>query len=136
MNEYRALVAVGALLSVILFVGTLALIPVVVARIPVGYFSAAAYAHRAATKRSGQNRRTVREIGFWILRNAAGWTCILAGAAMLLLPGQGLLTIAVGVFLASFPGKQRLERWFIQRPVVFKGLNWIRRRAGKPPFER
>src|SRR5690606_8065807 len=43
-------------------------------------------------------------------KNIVGWLLILAGLAMLALPGQGLLTILVGIVLVDLPGKRRLER--------------------------
>src|SRR4029453_13617262 len=60
----------------------------------------------------------------------------LAGGAMLLLPGEGLLTIAIGLMLLDVPGKGRIERRLVQRPVVWRALNWIRAKAHRPPLER
>ena len=53
---------------------------------------------------------------------------------MLILPGQGILTILIGLFLMNFPGKFKLERKLIAMPKVLKSLNWIRTKAGKEPF--
>jgi hypothetical protein len=50
-------------------------------------------------------------------------------------PGQGLLTIAVGLILLDFPGKFRLERWLATRRSVWRSLNWLRRRAGSKPLQ-
>jgi hypothetical protein len=55
---------------------------------------------------------------------------------MLLVPGQGLLTIAVGLMLVDFPGKFRFERWLAVRPPVWRSINWLRKRAGRGPLER
>ena len=54
---------------------------------------------------------------------------------MLVLPGQGLLTIVVGLVLLDFPGKFRLERWLVSRPRVLALLNRFRVALNKPPFE-
>jgi hypothetical protein len=51
---------------------------------------------------------------------------------MLVLPGQGLLTIIIGLVLMEFPGKYHAERWVINRPAVLAAINWIRLKAGKP----
>ena len=40
-----------------------------------------------------------------IAKNLLGFVLIVAGIAMLVLPGQGLLTIVVGVVLMNFPGR-------------------------------
>lgn len=119
-----------ALLSGLTFVGSLVVIPWLVVRIPSDYFVL-------------EKRRP----GFWVqwhpllrfalvaLKNMLGLILILAGLAMLVLPGQGLLTMLLGVVLMNFPGKYKLERLFISRPTVLQALNWIRRRAGVPELE-
>lgn len=68
-------------------------------------------------------------------KNLLGFILILAGIAMLVLPGQGLLTIVIGIILMNFPGKFRLERWLATRPPVWKSLNWLRKKAKRPPLE-
>jgi hypothetical protein len=73
---------------------------------------------------------------FLIAKNLLGFVLIVAGIAMLILPGQGLLTVFVGVVLVDFPGKFRLERWLATRPPVWRSLNWLRRRAHRPELER
>ena len=51
------------------------------------------------------------------------------------LPGQGLLTLLIGLMLTDFPGKYRLEKRLIAQPGVLKAVNWLRARAGHPPLE-
>ena len=58
-----------------------------------------------------------------------------AGIAMLLLPGQGVLTILIGIMLLDFPGKRSLEFWIIRQRGVLKAANWIRRKSNHPPLE-
>ena len=53
---------------------------------------------------------------------------------MLFLPGQGLLTILIGVSLMDFPGKRTIERKLISRPVVLQAINRIRQRFDRPPL--
>ena len=36
-----------------------------------------------------------------VLKQAAGWVCLVAGIIMLITPGQGLLTILLGIFLLA-----------------------------------
>lgn len=71
-----------------------------------------------------------------IAKNLVGLVLLIAGIAMLVLPGQGLLTIAVGLVLIDFPGKFRLERWLATRRPVWRSLNWLRKRAGRPELTR
>ena len=56
----------------------------------------------------------------------------MAGIIMLALPGQGILTILVGLMLVDFPGKYGAERWVVGQRSVLKGINWIRTKSGKP----
>ena len=59
---------------------------------------------------------------------------MLAGLAMLVLPGQGLLTILIGLMLLDFPGKRRLERRIVARPAILAMLNRMRARRGRDPL--
>ena len=54
---------------------------------------------------------------------------------MLVLPGQGLLTILIGLAVMQFPGKFELERWLVTRKGVLEGINWLRQRSGRLPLE-
>lgn len=72
---------------------------------------------------------------FALARNALGALLVLAGVAMLLLPGQGLLTLLVGLLVMDFPGKRGALRAILARPRVFSTVNALRRRAGRPELE-
>ncbi len=65
-------------------------------------------------------------------KNILGALFLLAGVAMLLLPGQGLLTMVMGVVFLDLPGKYKFERWLIARPGIARSVNWLRQRAGRP----
>lgn len=69
------------------------------------------------------------------LRNVLGVFLICLGLAMLVLPGQGVLTVLIGLLCVDFPGKRRFERWLVSRPAVAHGINRLRQRAGQPPLE-
>jgi hypothetical protein len=71
-----------------------------------------------------------------VVKNVIGAVLLVAGLVMLVVPGQGLLTIAVGLMLVDFPGKFRLERWLATRRPVWKAINWLRARAGREALER
>jgi hypothetical protein len=71
-----------------------------------------------------------------LLKNLLGVALVLAGVAMLVLPGQGVLTILLGLMFMNFPGKRRLEQRIVQQPTVFQAMNWMRARAHQPPLER
>ncbi len=77
---------------------------------------------------------TVGSLILLVARNVIGLALLLAGLAMLVLPGQGILTILLGVVLLSFPGKLALLTWLIFLPGVRRSLDWLRQKRGKPPF--
>lgn len=70
-------------------------------------------------------------------KNLAGVAIVALGLVLSLpgVPGQGLLTILIGLFLIDFPGKYRLERKIIGQPSIHRWVNRLRARAGRPPFE-
>jgi hypothetical protein len=49
-------------------------------------------------------------------------------------PGQGVLTILLGIMLLDFPGKRALETRIVGRPRVNGAVNALRARFGKPPL--
>lgn len=70
-----------------------------------------------------------------VLKNLLGTVLLLGGTIMLFTPGQGLLTVVVGLLLLNFPGKRRFEIWLVSRKPVHRAIDWMRRRAGKRPLE-
>lgn len=120
-----------AIVSVVLFVASLIGVPYFLCRVPSDYFSRRERAALGLTAR----RRPAWQLTLRILSNVVGWLLIAVGLAMIVLPGQGLLTIVVGLLLVDFPGKRRFERWIIARPAVLRAINALRHRAGRPPIE-
>jgi hypothetical protein len=53
---------------------------------------------------------------------------------MLFLPGQGILTMLIGVTMLDFPGKRRMEAKMIGQPAVLSTINNMRQKFGKPPL--
>jgi len=107
------------IVSVAMFVGTLAAIPWMVRRLPADYFV------RPSPERSFQRK---------VARNILGSALIAAGIAMLLLPGQGIITILLGLSIVDLPIKHRIMRWLLQRPRIQEGIQRLRSKAGKPPL--
>jgi Na+/proline symporter len=70
----------------------------------------------------------------WLTRNTVAAVLLIAGVLMLVLPGQGLLTILIALAVSSFPGKYRLERAIMRRKTVFMAANWIRQRYHRSPI--
>ena len=114
--------------SVIAFVGTLIAIPAILIRLPPDYFKN--HHHKPWF---ANHHPVIRTLGL-LVKNLAGIIFFLAGIAMLFLPGQGLLTMLLGILFIDFPGKHRLEQKLIQHPHVLKAINAFREKSGKPPF--
>ena len=114
-------------------IATLALslvaVPVWVARLPDDYFAHAKRPPSLLAKYPPAVRLPLR-----IGKNLLGVELMLAGLAMLVLPGQGIATAVVGFLLIEGPGKYRFEKWLISRPRVFRGVNWLRGKAGRGPL--
>ncbi len=69
-----------------------------------------------------------------ILKNVVGAVLVVLGIAMLVMPGQGVLTIVAGLMLVDFPGKHQLVGKLLTRPRLMESANRLRARFGKPPF--
>jgi Putative transmembrane protein (PGPGW) len=128
LREHEDLLYWLGIVSVLSLVASLIAIPVLIARLPEDYFS-----HRRRQPVAEDGRSPVRLLGA-VFKNLFGGLLVLAGLLMLFLPGQGVLTIVIGLTIMNFPGKYRLERGLVGRGAVLKALNWIRTRAGKPPL--
>ncbi len=74
--------------------------------------------------------------GAVIAKNVAGVLLILLGIVLSLpgVPGQGVLTILLGLIFLDIPGKRPLEAKIIQRPAVLNAINKLRSRYSKPPL--
>ena len=115
--------------SIVAFLGTLIAVPWLILRIPADYF---AYDRRP--RKEASRRHLFMRVVFLLGKNLLGYLLIVAGIAMLVLPGQGVVTILLGGILVDLPGKYRFERWLVARPLVLKSINRLRQRAGRDPL--
>ena len=69
-----------------------------------------------------------------LIKNTIGYSLIIGGIMMLVLPGQGLFTIIIGLMLSNYPGKYYIEKRFIVIPAIFKSINWLRAKSNKAPI--
>ena len=115
-------------ISLLTFIGSLLLVPILVIRIPADYFS---HNRRPPLE---SNHPLIR-ISMRFLKNLFGFLLVIAGLIMLITTGQGLLTLLAGMVIMNYPGKFRLERWVVTRFHLLSGMNWIRHRYKLPPLE-
>lgn len=120
----------AAAIFAFLFVCTIALAVFILVRLPATYF-------QLLHDRSFMNDHhpAIRWVGI-IIKNVAGFIVLLWGFAMLIpgVPGQGLLTIFVGLMLLDFPGKRAVERAILRQPAILRAVNKLRGKFSKPPL--
>lgn len=121
-------VLLGVLLFLVTFTISLAIVCFIMVRIPPDYF------HKDRPRDLWSDRHpTVRFLGVFA-KNVLGVVLVVLGILMSLpgVPGQGFLTILLGIMLLDFPGKRTLEYKLVSRPHVLKTINKLRHRFGKP----
>ncbi len=129
MDAHPTLLWGAGAVSLFIFLVTLIGLPYLIIRLPADYLT---------IRRDHSIRRfvagTVLDLPYRVARQLLGTLLILSGLAMLVLPGQGLLAIVVGLSLIHFPGKQRVIHGIVRQENILKSANWIRARANRPPL--
>jgi len=116
------------IVSFVVFVVSLLLTPFLLGKIPQDYFI-----------HTNQHKVEIKHLGHFlivVIRTLIGFVLLIAGIIMLVTPGQGIITILLGLFLMEFPRKRSLELKIIHHDPTFKILNWLRAKANKPPFKK
>jgi hypothetical protein len=121
-------IGLGVLLFLVSLGVSFAAIAIVMVKIPAHYFSP-----HYEQDFLPDSHWTVRW-GAVILKNILGVFLILLGIALSLpgVPGQGILTILLGLIMLDIPGKRPLEARIIKRPAVLAAINKLRAKYGKP----
>ena len=114
--------------SVIGFIGSLIAIPLILVRLPPDYFDTRTPRHWMK-----DHHPLLRLLGL-VAKNVVGIVLLLAGFAMLFLPGQGLLTMLIGISLMDFPRKRQLEAKMVGQPTLLGVINSMRHKFDKPPL--
>ena len=127
-SRYQQEIRVLGIASVVMLVISALLIPYLIVRLPADF-----YAERDDRRRLFQDRPVLRAV-FLTVKNTLGALLLGAGILMLVLPGQGILTILAALALLEFPGKRYLEMRILHIPTLLRSINWLRRRAGREPL--
>lgn len=129
INLAQVAIGVGIFLAGLILSG--AVMAFLLVRLPQDYFS--------GPERGMIPRRypAAVRILLLVLKNLLGLVLVILGIALSIpgVPGQGFLTIFLGLLLLDIPGKYRLERRLVRIPALYRGINWIRGRFGKPPMK-
>jgi archaellum biogenesis protein FlaJ (TadC family) len=124
----------NVLIGVLVFLGTfflnLGIVSVILVKLPADHFKS------DKSKRVRGSNATIRVLKV-IGKNVAGVFLIVLGIVLSIpgVPGQGLLTILLGVMLVDFPGRERLEQKLLSKPGIINTINRLRGRFGKPALE-
>ncbi len=126
--DYASLFILLSGISFLAFILSLMLIPVVIGKMPEDYFT------KKQTRLLKARSLWIRWFLFVVI-NVVGLIFVMAGLIMFFIPGQGILTMVLGLALMSFPGKRRIESAVIMQPKVQQALNWIRKKRGMADFQ-
>lgn len=128
LSGWQILFGVGMFLLSLLF--SFLSIGIVMVKIPANYFSSH-YVQDFLPGKPWLVRWSVV-----ILKNVFGLFLILLGIVLSLpgIPGQGFLTILLGLIMMDIPYKRPLEARIVKRPAVLAAVNNLRARYKKPPL--
>ena len=127
LQQYQYLLPWMGMISLLMIVGSILMLPWLISQIPADYF---AHDHRIPPQ--WKEAHPIIRISVLVIKNLLGWMILIAGLMMLVLPGQGLLSILIALILLDYPGKFQFERWVISRPTLLHAVNRLRVKWGKP----
>jgi hypothetical protein len=124
-------VLLGALLFVASFFINLAIVSFILVKLPKDHFS------KSRKTKFWSGPRPALHAAKVIGKNIAGILLVALGVVLSLpgVPGQGLLTVLLGVMLLDFPGRHRLEQKLLSKASIVNSINRLRKRFDKPPLE-
>jgi hypothetical protein len=116
---------------VVVLVVTVVILGAMLATLPATYF-------RDDVDATPPRSRGALSVAKRLAKNGLGLALIVLGALLSLpaVPGQGVLTMLIGLILVDFPGKRALERRLVARRGVLETMNRVRAWLGKPPLVR
>ena len=130
IHSHETLLLWLVIASIIGFIGSLIVIPWILIQIPSDYFS-----HEKRQKHQWGSYPPIIRLVLLLIKNIIGIIFIISGIIMLFIPGQGIITIIIGIILMDFLGKYKIERWIIYHPAILKYINKLRAKAKQSPIE-
>jgi hypothetical protein len=130
-NDNKTLVWSLSIGSLVLFLLTPFIGAWLITKLPADYF-----AHDRRRALESLDKHPALRVAALVAKSVLGLVLLIAGLLMLVAPGQGILTVIAGLLLLEFPGKYRLERWLATRRQVWRTMNWLRKRAGRPELKK
>ena len=123
-------VILGLVLFAVTFAGSLGIISFILVKVPPTYFQ------QSHPRQFWAERHPLIRWSGLIGKNLLGAVLVLLGIVMSIpgVPGQGILTILLGIMLLDFPGKRQLEHNLVSRPMILEKINRLRHRFSKSPL--
>ena len=119
-------------LSIFILIISVFMMVLIISFLPEDYFKSE---NRNLISSVQNSRYPLLKLLFLITKNFFGLLLLLSGILMLVLPGQGILTIITGLVFMDYPGKYKFERKLLRQKGVINSINWIRSRLGKPSLK-
>jgi hypothetical protein len=124
-------VLLGIAIFLVSFFANLGIVSLILVKLPADHFS------KNRKTKFWAGRRPWIHAAKVIGKNIGGILLVALGVVLSLpgVPGQGLLTILLGIMLLDFPGRDRLEQKLLSKPSIVNTINSLRGRFDKPPLE-
>ncbi len=119
-------------LSIFILIISVFMMVLIISFLPEDYFKSE---NRNLISRVQNSRYPLLKLLVLITKNFFGVLLLLSGILMLVLPGQGILTIITGLVFIDYPGKYKFERKLLRQKGVINSINWIRSRLNKPSLK-
>ena len=119
-------------LSIFILIISVFMMVLIISFLPEDYFKSE---NRNLISSVQNSRYPLLKLLVLITKNFFGVMLLLSGILMLVLPGQGILTIITGLVFMDYPGKYKFERKLLRQKGVINSINWIRSRLSKPSLK-
>ena len=119
-------------LSIFILIISVFMMVLIISFLPEDYFKSE---NRNLVSSVQNSRYPLLKLLVLITKNFFGILLLLSGILMLVLPGQGILTIITGLVFMDYPGKYKFERKLLRQKGVINSINWIRSRLSKPSLK-
>ena len=119
-------------LSIFILIISVFMMVLIISFLPEDYFKSE---NRNLISSVQNSRYPLLKLLVLITKNFFGVLLLLSGVLMLVLPGQGILTIITGLVFMDYPGKYKFERKLLRQKGVINSINWIRSRLSKPSLK-
>jgi len=124
-------VLIGVSIFLVSFFANLGIVSLILVKLPADHFS------KSRKTKFWSGPRPWLHAAKVIGKNIGGVLLVALGVVLSLpgVPGQGLLTVLLGIMLLDFPGRDRLEQKLLSKPSIVNTINSLRGRFGKKPLE-